>query len=196
MTSIKGHSYDIFKLYLYQIGITVFSFIIISAIGMVSDSIAFEIGISVFTTLFFSVLIYTSAWDLGAKDKLSCEAGRASRYPLKGVWLSVFANLPNFALSLFAALCFIIKLISGSEVFYSIGAVLITITKFTMAIYLSFINHIPSIFGELDPTVDAIVTSVVCFFMPVIAIGVTQLGYYFGLSERKIFGGAMDAKHK
>jgi hypothetical protein len=196
MSNIKGHSYDIFKLYLYQIGITVFSLIIITALGSISDSVLFEVAISVFTTLFFSVLIYTSAWDLGARDKLSVEAGRAQRCAYKGVLLGVFANLPNFILTGFAAIAFAVSLIGGSDAFYSIGGVLLTIAKFTMAIYLSFINHIPSIFGTMSVTVDALVTSIVAFLMPLIAIGITELGYYLGLKEHKLFGGTMDAKRK
>lgn len=191
---IKRHSYDIVKLYIDQIGITVFSFILITALGSVSDSAALQIGLSTFTTLFFGVILYTTAWDLGAKDKLSLDSGRAEYHPLKGLALSLFANLPNFILAGGAAICFLLSF-TGVDAFYSIGAVLLTIAKFTMAIYLGIINVATSFAGGWG-TLGALVQSIAYCIIPFAAVFFTQLGYSFGLKEKKLFGGAADPKRK
>ena len=195
MSIVKRHSYDIFKLYLNQIGITVFSFILITALGSISDSIAMQVGISVFTTLFLSVLLYTMAWDLGAKDKLSIDAGREKRFALKGLLLSVFANLPNFLLSGLAALFFVITRAGGADGFYSVGAVLLTIAKFTMAVYLGIVET-AVMFSTDWGSIDFVITALGYFIVPVISIAVTQLGYYFGLEEKKLFGAFSAPKKK
>ncbi len=194
MSVVKRHSYDIVKLYINQLGITVFSLILITALGSVSNSKWLELGLSVFTTAFFGVIIYTTAWDLGAKDKLSVDSGRAERVPFKGLLLSVFANLPNFALAGIAAICLAVS--KSGDAFYSVGAVLLTIAQFTMAIYLGIVNFAVSFAADWGETSYFIIRAVSFFIVPVISIFVTQLGYYLGLREKKLFGGAMDAKRK
>lgn len=195
MSIFKRHSYDVFRLYLNQIGITVFSFILITALGSISDSVAMQVGISIFTTLFFSVLIYATAWDLGAKDKLGIDAGREKKCALKGMILSLFANIPNFILAGFAALCFFIHHLGGADGFYSLGSVFLIIAKFTMTIYLGIVENAVS-FAEGWGTLDFLITSLGYFFAAFISVGVTQLGYYLGLKEKKLFGTLFDAKHK
>lgn len=195
MSIVKRHSYDIFKLYLNQIGITVFSFILITALGSISASVAMQVGISVFTTLFFSVLIYTAAWDLGAKDKLSVDAEREKRFPLKGLVLSAFANIPNFLFAGVAAICFLIGRFGGVDALHSVGSVFLIIAKFTMAIYLGIVETAVS-FSENWGSIDFLITSLGYLIAPVIAIGMTQLGYYFGLKERKLFGKLFDTNKK
>ncbi len=195
MSIVKRHSYDIVKLYINQIGITVFSLILITALGSISDSMLLRFGLSVFTTLFFSVIIYTTAWDLGAKDKLSYESGRGDYHPMKGLLLSIFANIPNFVFAGFGAVCLALSN-TGVYAFYSIGAVLLTIAKFTMAIYLGIVQLIVSFASDWGVTNYSIVTAIGFLIVPAIAIFVTQLGYHLGLKEKKLFGGAMDAKRR
>ncbi len=194
MSILKRHSYDIVKLYIDQIGITVFSLILITALGSISDSTLLKFFLSVFTTLFFSVILYTTAWDLGAKDKLSLNSGRGEYKPYKGIVLSVFANIPNFVLAGLAAIFLAISK-AGSEVCYTVGVTLLTIAKFTMAIYLGIVEAVTAFASDWG-TSGAVVKSLGYFIVPIIAILVTQLGYTLGLKEKKLFGGKMDAKRK
>ncbi len=192
---VKKHSYDIVMLYIDQIAITVFSLILMTALVSVSDSLWVGFGLSIFTTLFFGVIIYTKAWDLGAKDKLSFDSGRGEYQPLKGLVLSIFANIPNFVLSSLAAIFLFISK-AGNEALYSIGGALLTISKFTMAIYLGIVNLIVSPISDWYYVDFYIINSVVLFIVPIISIAITQFGYTLGFREKKLFGGAMDAKRK
>ena len=195
MSVFKRHSYDIVKLYVDQIGITVFSLILITALGSISNSLAMQLGLSIFTTLFFGVILYTTSWELGAKDRLSFDGGRCEACKFKGLIMSLYANIPNFLL---AGLSVIFLLISkaGSEAMYSAGAVMLMITKFTMAIYHGIVYAATIFSSGFSVTDNAIALSVGYLIVPVIAIFITQLGYSFGFNERKLFGGAMDAKRK
>ncbi len=195
MSMIKRHSYDIVKLYIDQIGITVFSLILMTALTSLSDSIWLGFGLSVFTTLFLGVILYTTAWDMGAKDKLSFDSGRGEYQPVKGLVLSVFANIPNFVLAGLSAIFLLISK-AGNNVLYSVGGVLLIIAKFTMAVYLGIVNTIVSPFTGLATLDYNIINAAVFCVIPVISIGITQLGYSLGLHEKKLFGGAMDAKRK
>ena len=72
MKFLKENSYDILRLYINQIGITIFSLVLYFSVGMLDDkvlSLRLKIAISVFAMLFFFALLYTAAWDWGAKDK-------------------------------------------------------------------------------------------------------------------------------
>ncbi|MBR2465750.1 MAG: hypothetical protein IKB38_02325 [Clostridia bacterium] len=195
MSILKRHSYDIVKLYIDQIGINVFSLILIFAIGSVSSSIGVQLALSVFTTLFFGFILYTTAWDMGAKDRISCDSGRCAACPLKGLILSLFANIPNFLLSLLAAVFLLISK-TGSEAMFSAGTAMITLTKFTMAIYHGIVHAAASFSNGWSVVDNAVVISLGYFLVPVISIAITQFGYSFGFKEKKIFGGAMDAKRK
>ncbi len=197
MSIAKKHSYDIVKLYLNQIGINVFSFIIMTPLISISESVVLKVGVSVFTTLFFSVLIYTMAWDLGAKDRLSVDAGRLEPYTKKGIVLSLFANIPNFLFAGVAGICLLISALSGSDgVIMTIGGVFCLIAKFTMMIYNGIVESIFAFASQYGDTVHNALVSFGYMLTGIIPIFVTQLGYSFGYKEKKLFGGHADAKKK
>ena len=104
MKFFKENSYDIIKLYINQLGITIFSLIMYTAGGMINSgedagiSLPLRLGISIFSSLFYFVLIYTAAWDWGAKDKIRIEGGKIQRDGYKGFKLALYANVINFVL--------------------------------------------------------------------------------------------------
>ena len=68
MKFLKENSYDIIRLIINQVGITIFAFVIYTAVGSVKIEsrlavILLRVGISVFSALFYYALIYTVAWD-------------------------------------------------------------------------------------------------------------------------------------
>ena len=52
--------------------------------------------------LFYCYLLYTSAWDIGARDKIKVDGGRMASIPLKGIYLALAANTLNILLALLA----------------------------------------------------------------------------------------------
>lgn len=93
----KEHSYNIVRLFLNQIGITVFGTMLALATSGNPTLLLFS---SIFATLFLLVLDYNVCWEIGAKDKIRIDGGRLKPMSGKGALLSLLANIPNLLLSL------------------------------------------------------------------------------------------------
>ncbi len=192
MKFFKQNSYDIIRLLINQIGITIFSLVLYTALGMVNlddgTKLGLNVTLSVFSMLFYFSLLYTVAWDWGAKDKIRIDAGRMSPDKFKGAKMAIFANLPNFILTCICFTTFAIYLIFDSAtVAYSISSVFNIFVRLLMSMYLGLLM---GIFKPLSENLDMyyFAQAIGYFIVPWLAISATQLGYYFGTKEKKIFG--------
>lgn len=100
----KENSYTIFKMFVNQIGMTIFG-ITLSMATMQNNTLL--LLSSVFSMLFYLVLLYTMTWDIGYEEKLRIEGGRLRYLPLKGLYMSLFANIPNFILGILMLIGFL-----------------------------------------------------------------------------------------
>ena len=188
MRFFKENSYDIVKLYINQIGISIFSMVLYTAVGTIDiGTRALNIGLSVFLMLFYFALIYTAAWEFGAKDKIRIDSGKMSRTACKGTFMSLFAAVPNFII---AGLCFITALIYKSTLSSALGVIAVllnTLMRLSMAMYLGIIQ---AIFGSFTGAADsAFILQAVGFFVsPLLAVAVVSFGYSFGIRDKRIFG--------
>ena len=77
--------------------------------------------LNIFTALlsfaFHMYILYTSVWDLAAKDKLAIDGNRMAADKLVGLKAALYANIPSFAL---AALCIIGRAL-GAFAFFDLG---------------------------------------------------------------------------
>ena len=192
MKFFKNNSYDIIKLYINQIGITIFAMIMYTAGGMINTgensgvSLPVRLGISVFSTIFFFVLIYMAAWDLGAKDSIRSESGKIKRDGIKGLKMSLFANVPNFVLTLGVIAFALISILSGAAWASSAFGVFDMILRFSASMYIGIVQWI---FGSVSLSVAHLHLLQACafLFMALVSVFVTYLGYRLGLDERKLF---------
>ena len=107
MDFFKKNFHDILRLYINQIGITIFSLMLYTAAGIPDDNVLvskLRTAVSVFAILFYFVLLYYVAWEYGAKDKIRVDGGRQSPLALKGLFMSLIANTPNFILGIISVL--------------------------------------------------------------------------------------------
>ncbi len=191
MKFFKQNSYDIVKLFINQMGIMIFSMVLYTAVSIdgISDDLrlTLKILVSVFATLFYFSLIYTAAWDMGAKDIIKIEGGRAERVPFKGGILSLFANLPNFLLTISAFIVILCSDATLAEELTGAFAILNVIFRFIMSMYLGIIQ---GIFDFIPATSSLRYLYETLGFMlaPLLAVGVTELGYAFGMRNFRIFG--------
>ena len=117
MNFFKKNSYDIVRMLITQIGISVFALIMsttFSFTGVKNDSIWYVLGnvaISAFSIIFYYILLYTSAWDWGAKDKIRIDAGKLTKNNAKVLLMSLIANIPNLAVASFSLFCLIFPMI-------------------------------------------------------------------------------------
>ena len=182
MKFFKENSYDIVRLFINQIGITIFSFVLYTALQFDLDpgtTLTIRICLSVFATLFYLTLIYTAAWEFGSKDKLRVDSGRYNRQPAKGTLMSLIANIPNLVLAIVALVCFIIYSSAASEAAYSIFVIFNSLMRFLSAMYIGIIQGIFSFLPD-NSKITWICETVAFAVSPVFAIGVTQLGYSLG----------------
>lgn len=200
MKFFKENSYDVVRLFINQIGIAIFSMIIYTAIGMVnidSDArLGIKVAVSVFAILFYFALLYTVAWDWGAKDKIRIDGGRLEPdvVKFKGAKIAFLANIPNFVLSFISSLTVGLYIL-GVEGALGVSAIFNIFTRLLMSMYLGLLQGV-FVFLNQQVYVYQFWQAVGYFFIPVFAIAVTQIGYSFGLKERKIFPTAVNKNKK
>lgn len=196
MKFFKENSYDVVRLFINQVGIAIFSLILYTALGMVNiesgNKYTAKAIISVFAILFYFALLYTVAWDWGAKDKIRIEGKRMDPIKFKGARLAFWANIPNFVFSFAYALTMGLYCL-GVEGVKNISAIFNVLVRFIMSMYLGLILAIFSPFAS-DVLVYNFWQAVGYFIVPVFAILVTELGYTLGLREKKLLGSAIKKK--
>lgn len=197
MRFLKENSYDILRLYINQIGITIFSLVLYFSVGMLENkelSLKLKIAISVFAMIFFFALLYTAAWDWGAKDKIRIDAGRIKKNTYKGALMALVANAVNFILS---AVCIISMLVymNGAEAMLGVSQVFNLLLRMTNAMYLGLLQGIFVSFSE-NANLYNLLQSAGFFIAPVLAILSTHIGYVFGLKNIKLIPTASKSTSK
>lgn len=94
---LKGYSYDIFKMFVNQLGMTMFGLVLSMA---TSRNDPLFIISSVFSIIFYMVLLYAMTWDIGYAEKIRIEGKRMKYHPEKGFILSLCANALNLLLGI------------------------------------------------------------------------------------------------
>ena len=190
MKFFKENSYDIVKLFINQIGITIFSFVLYTAIDFVRINNAalhlqLKVLLSIFATLFYFALLYTATWDFGAKDRVRIDSGRYSATKLKGFIMSLMASVPTFVL---AGLCIVfmaVHLASGNEVMYTLFLLSNLFLRFISSMFLGILQVAFSAFSSQE-NLTYLLESIGYFVMPLISALVCHLGYTLGRREFKL----------
>jgi len=185
---LREHSYDAVKLLVTQCAISMFGFVLTLASGMI-DSDALRTGCSIFAVVFYLFLIYTSIWELGAKDGLSVQYGHKEYRPLTGLWIGLLANALNFLLAIGILLG---TALPSIEFFGNIGGG----SKFLSLILQGMYSGLLAL--KVGST--ALNSYVFSYFLiPLPAIAATAAAYYFGLKNKRftrLFDLKNDTKRK
>ena len=189
MRFFKDNSYDIVKLYINQIGIAIFSTVLYTAVGSMGEAkliSALNMAISIFSILFYFMLIYNVSWEYGAKDKIRIDAGRLEYDRVKGVKMSLLASVPNAVISGACVITALIYKFAAAEFAGVVSGVLNFFMRITLSMYLGVMQ---SIFGPFESVADMsfIGAGIAFTFISVLAVAVTQIGYLFGAKNLKIF---------
>ncbi len=189
MRFFKDNSYDIIKLYVNQIGIAIFSTVLYTAVGSMGEAKvinAWNMAISIFSILFYFMLVYNVSWEYGAKDKIRIDAGRLQYDRAKGLKMSLFASVPNVVISGICVITAVIYKFSSAEFAAVVSGVLNFFMRITLSMYLGVVQ---SIFGAFDSVADAsfIGAGIAFMLVSVFSLAVTHIGYLFGAKNFKIF---------
>ena len=192
MKIFKENSYDIVRLYVNQLGIMIFSMLLYTAVGSFENqalSSALSIFVSIFSICFYLVLIYYVMWELGAKDKIRIDGGRAEPCKYKGLAMGAFANVPNFVIAILTITFLLISMATGNEVVNSIFFVFNLIMRFHASMYMGLITAIvPNGLsaGSVD-YIELVIETVLFIVIPVLSVAITHLAYRIGSNEKKLF---------
>lgn len=94
---IKQNSYLMFKMMVNQIGMTMFGLML--SMATINNDILMLLT-SILSIGMYLFLLYTMNWEYGAKDKIRVDSNREKDMPLKGLWMSLGANIINLLLGI------------------------------------------------------------------------------------------------
>ena len=102
---LSDYSYNIVKMFIYQIAIGIFGAMLsMATAAMNNDTLSIVVG--VLSVLFYLFLLFTMTWEIGAKDRISVDVGKKPYRPYMGFLLALVANIPNFFIAIVYAVCF------------------------------------------------------------------------------------------
>ncbi len=173
---IKQNSYMMFRMMVNQIGMTMFGLMLSMATINYNTILLLTSILSVGMYLF---LLYTMTWEDGAKDKIRVDSGRAENRPLKGLWMSLGANVVNIILGLgvlIGGLCVTSLEMCEPVWAYNTYYVCKLIGVFLQGMYSGFL----SLYAPYN------VFAYLLIILP--ALAASTLGYYLGSRNIRIFG--------
>ena len=158
---------------LNQFGATFFGIMLTTAAyAAQSQRVWLMVFAGTFSTLFYLFLIYNVLWERGGQDRIRADSGRAARQPLKGLWITLVANIPNI---LIAAVILVSNPFKADQVWAvgmnaaGRGAALLWEGMYNGFVY-TFAPHNPLIF--------------VLEILPAIVVGFAA--YYLGFSNKRL----------
>ena len=193
MKIFKENSYDIVRLYINQLGIMIFSMLLYTAVGSFENEKVFSalrIFVSLFSVCFYLVLIYFVMWELGAKDKIRIDGGRAESCKSKGLIMGLFANIPNFVLGFVTLVFLLVAFSTENQAINSVFLMLNLIMRFHASMYMGIITECvptgtPTGSSGIDQ-VEFLIETILFTVLPAISILVTHLAYNLGSKEKKL----------
>ena len=191
MKFLKENSYDVVRLFINQVGITIFALVLYTAVGFVEDaqlSRSIKVALSLFATLFYFVLIYTVSWEYGAKDKVRIDTGKLKDDKFKGFKYGLFANLINIILAIISVATLGSYMMTGSDGMFTAFGIVNMFMRFIMAMYIGMLQGIFAAWNSTDTqNLYFLGQSIGYIVFPFIAAGVIVFGYGMGKRNKRIF---------
>ncbi len=170
---LKNRSYEIVRLFLNQIAISIFGFSL--NLATKTNHTGLSVGTSVFSILFYLFITYVMMWELGAKDSHKIERHDKGQSRASGFFMGLVASSLNFIL---AILIMLGTLIPGMG---NVGGVSQLIALLTEGMYSGLLSL--KIGGSALSSLWFMY-----FLLPLPRIGVTTLAYFAGSKNFKLFG--------
>ncbi len=182
----KENSYDIVRLYIQQIGISIFSLFLyfaLEALPLEGDKTLLSVGLSVFSMLFLFVLVYAVAWEMGSKDKIRIDAGRMAYRPAKGLFLGLFADALNVLFVLLSLLFIGCDMLFDAQWCRIPFVIFNFLLRVTTAMYNGLMQGIFA-FAVAEDNLYLALQTVGFLLISLLAVLVTHLGYTMGVKDR------------
>ena len=187
----KKHSYQIVRLFVIQIGIAIFglvlSFAVMTAFRNRSDWLPL-LMVSIFSVMFYLFLLYSVSWEIGGKDRLKLDAVHTEFKGSTGIFLALFAEIPNFLFDLVMLIGGILvragATVGGSRTF-GVGY---APSNFLNSMYTGIIRNLLEATGLSQDASPSYYLVAALFFLAstVPAILTIGFGYWMGVNEKRV----------
>ena len=137
---------------------------------------------SVIATGFYVYLIYNVMWDKGGQDRIKVDGGRGKKEILKGLWISLVANIPNFILAIL-----IIATNSNART-ETVAGTIYAISKGIAIVWEGMYTGAVMVYSPRNP--------IIFLLMIIPALAASTFGYFMGYNNRRIFGKLFVKKDK
>ena len=172
---IKENTSNAVKLFVNQIAMTIFG-LLLSAAAFRNNTI--NIAVGVLSILLYYYLLYTAAWDIGARDKIKVDGGRMKYEPHKGVYISLLANSVNIILAAVIIAFYYIGTLANLDFAKSVFAIAFMIMRFLNGMFVSVLSLVKAEPANIFLQAATIIPTV----------AVSALAYLAGLKNFRIFG--------
>ena len=182
MTWFKNNSYAIVKMMIYQFGVAILG-IILTFATIEKDSLM--LMVSIYTVVFYVILLYMMTWEIGAKERIRADAGIVRFDRFDGIKLSLCANIPNFLILLLYFIGFLFGVVLAEHGWaQGMVAVMHTVGIVWESMYTGIIRSlIPDAASSLSGWY------VLAYALtPLPSILASALGYGLGSRNKRIFG--------
>lgn len=170
MKFLKENSSVIIRLIITHIGMSVFGLVIFLATNQQGEKLM--LLASIFSTLFFAVIAYTTMWEYGNKDKPAIDAGRLKFKPSNAFFASLTAETLGIILIIvyFVSSMFTVSSDTATTV-YTISYLLLYVVQSCISGFMLYFYHIYE---------SALLNAVCLMLLPVVVTVASTLGYSCG----------------
>ncbi len=165
------YSYTMVKMYITQFAIGLVGGVLAMATSAAGDTMMIVTGI--FAALFYLFMLYTTIWEIGSKDRISVDIGKAKNKPFKGFLITLCANLLNIIVATVYTVCWFISR-GGEGVATNIASIMRIFTFFSEGMYYGLMSAL-TVGGQ---QLFVYWWSYYIIIIPAILVG--GLGYFLG----------------
>lgn len=190
MRFLKQHSYNIVKLIVFQIGISIFSLVVSNAMNMaLKNNAALDpalLGVSIFSICFYLALVYSMLWEQGTKDKIRIESGRMTADRQYGLKIAIFAAVPSFVIAVLVGIGYLFCSAGpfAGTALEDFGGGLYTVSFLVGTFYEAFLQ---GVLINVATEATRYMTFFVFAIAPALPILVAFFAYRLGLREKRLF---------
>lgn len=187
MRFFREHSKLISRLFVNQIGMTVFGLVLTLAVMRAADNnTALTVGVSVFSILFYLFLIYNVMWEKGARDVVRIESGKEEKKPFFALKVSAAASIPNFVLALLLFLFYLLGTAAGLP----IGQTLYTVMHIILGLFEAmYVGLFGAILGLVETDGTRYLLACILYLLSSLPMILVSVGAYaLGMHNIYLFG--------
>ncbi len=185
------------KLLLNQFGAAVLGIMLFMASR---NSVVMSLFTGIFTTCFYMVIDYTSMWDIGARDRIKVDGGRAEKDLFVGTKAALLAGIPNVILGLGCTLFTIFDSMQNSVVILCRNIAIMWESMYSGILWTVFPKTLHVVDGVANYAYDVVDNPAGALYMSLYlviiipAVAAATLGYIAGFSNFRIIKRKKDEK--